>query len=231
MESKLTNLHGRDLAKRNPMIYTARGTTSIDDWVDQVLADKETSAIEAHIGTFLEEVARIVSGGIKPGSGIDLQIQDDEGVTHLFTLQVANATKNASSRRSDIESLKRAAKPLRGHRLPVEMHIAVLSGRPRTGAMKSDPDITVDGSDEFWERLTGISDFPSRLLKASMILSALVKARAADEVARIRQEAKQLYGDLDGGLKLDALASPPKLPKRHRRTVRNRHLGNTDPHA
>jgi hypothetical protein len=76
--------------------------------------------------------------------------------------------------------------------------------------------------------LTGV---PSRLLKASMILSALVKARAADEVARIRQEAKQLYGDLDGGLKLDALASPPKLPKRHRRTVRNRHLGDTGANA
>ena len=37
-----------------------RGTDR-EEWADQVLADKETSAIEAHIGTFLEEVARIGS--------------------------------------------------------------------------------------------------------------------------------------------------------------------------
>ena len=66
LESNLTKLTGRDLAKRNPMIYTARGTTTVDDWVGRVLADKETSAIEAHLGTWLEEVARIVSGGFKP---------------------------------------------------------------------------------------------------------------------------------------------------------------------
>jgi hypothetical protein len=40
LESNLTKLTGRDLAKRNPMIYTARGTTTVDDWVDRVLADK-----------------------------------------------------------------------------------------------------------------------------------------------------------------------------------------------
>lgn len=42
------------------MIYTMRGTDR-EEWADRVLADKETSAIEAHIGTFLEEVARIGS--------------------------------------------------------------------------------------------------------------------------------------------------------------------------
>jgi hypothetical protein len=82
LRTNLMKLTGRDLARRNPMIYTARGTTTVEEWVDQVLADKETSAIEAHIGTFLEEVARIVSGGIKPGSGVDLQVERD-GVVQL----------------------------------------------------------------------------------------------------------------------------------------------------
>jgi hypothetical protein len=53
------------------MIYTARGTTTVDEWVDRALEDWETSAIEGHIGTWMEEVARIVSGGVKPGSGVD----------------------------------------------------------------------------------------------------------------------------------------------------------------
>ena len=50
LEANLKNLHGRDLAKRNPMIYTTRGIDSAEEWVERVLADKETSAIEGHIG-------------------------------------------------------------------------------------------------------------------------------------------------------------------------------------
>jgi len=72
LEANLKRLRGRDLAGRNPMIYTVRGAETVEDWADRVLADKETSAIEAHLGTFAEEVARIVSGGIKPGNGVDL---------------------------------------------------------------------------------------------------------------------------------------------------------------
>jgi hypothetical protein len=79
--------------------------------------------------------------------------------------------------------------------------------------MRAEPDISVLGSNEFWHRLTGIDDFPARLLKTSMTLAPLVKARAADEVARIRDEAVHLYRDHDGALNLDALANPPKLTR------------------
>jgi hypothetical protein len=87
------------------MIYTARGTRTVEDWAERVLADKETSAIEAHLGTFLEEVARIVSGGIKPGSGVDLQLEDQEGVVHLYAIQVSSNTKNSGGRKADVEAL------------------------------------------------------------------------------------------------------------------------------
>jgi hypothetical protein len=50
LDANLKNLHGRDLAKRNPMIYTTRGIDSAEEWVERVLADKETSAFEGHIG-------------------------------------------------------------------------------------------------------------------------------------------------------------------------------------
>ena len=209
LEGNLKKLRGRDLARRNPMVYTVRGTETVDDWADRVLADRETSAIEGHIGTFLEEVARIVSGGIKPGSGVDLQLVDD-GVTRLYAIQSAHNTKNAGARRSDIEALKRAARPLRGHRQPVEMYIAVLAGRAKSAAIRNDPDITVLGSDDFWESITGISDFRARLLRASTILSWLVRRRSADEVERIKREARELYGDSDGRLNLEALANPPR---------------------
>jgi hypothetical protein len=214
LEVNLRKLTGRDLAKRNPMIYTVRGAASVEEWVDRVLADKETSAIEAHLGTFLEEVARIVSGGIKPGSGVDLQLEREDGTVELYAIQSAPNTKNASSRRGDIEALKRAARPLRASKRRVEMNIAVLGGRSRTGVIRSEPDIAVLGSDAFWERVTGIAGFRSRLLKASMVLSALVRARAADEVARIKAEALALFDDGAGGLNLDLLADPPKPPRR-----------------
>ena len=206
LEANLQKLHGRDLAKRNPMIYLARGATSVEEWADQVLADKETSAIEGHMGTFLEEVARLVSGGIKPGNGVDLQLQGDDGVVQLYAIQSAPNTKNAGGRKSDIEALKRAARPLRAHTQRVEMYVAVLGGRSTTRAMRSEPDITVLSSDDFWTRVSGIPDFRARLLRAMTILSWLVKRRSADEIERIKAEAVELFGDAEGNLDLEALA-------------------------
>jgi hypothetical protein len=213
LAANLKKLHGRDLAKRNPMIYTARGVESAEEWADQVLADKETSAIEGHIGTWMEEVARIVSGGIKPGSGVDLQLQDADGVVQLYAIQSAPNTKNAGGRKSDIEALRRGARPLRGHRQRVELNVAVLGGRAKTGPMRSASDITVLSSDDFWERVSGIPDFRSRLLRASTILAWLVKRRSAEETARIKAEAIELFGDAEGKLDLEALANGPRTAR------------------
>jgi hypothetical protein len=212
LERNLKKLRGRDLGRRNPFIYTVRGIEDVDEWADHVLADKETSAIEGHIGTFLEEVARIVSGGIKPGNGVDLQLEDDEGVVHLFAIQAAPNTKNSGARRSDIESLKRAARPLRAHRQRVSLNIAILAGQSKTRLLGSDSAVTVLASDEFWHRISGIPDFRARLLRASTILAWLVKARARDEVERIKEEARAIYGNDDGRINLDALAALGDVP-------------------
>src|SRR5436190_23988427 len=39
LQANLSKKKGRELARRNPMIYTARGTTTVDEWVDRTLAD------------------------------------------------------------------------------------------------------------------------------------------------------------------------------------------------
>lgn len=212
LERNLSKLHGRDLARRNPLIYTVRGVETIDEWADQVLADKETSAIEGHIGTFLEQVARVVSGGIKPGNGVDLQLEDESGVVHLFAIQAAPNTKNAGSRRSDIESLKRAARPLRANKQRVSLNIAILSGQAKTRRVASDSSITVLASDEFWHRISGIPDFRQRLLRTSTLLSWLIRRRSADQVERIKAEARELYADAEGRLRLDVLAELGSTP-------------------
>jgi hypothetical protein len=134
MQARLERLKGRDLAKRNPMIYTVRGATSTEEWIDWVLQDKETSAIEGLLGTWQEEVARIVSGGIKPASGVDLQVDDVETV-ELFAIQTAPNTKNAGGSRHDLDALKRTAAVLRAQRRHVRCYVAVLCGRSKTAEL------------------------------------------------------------------------------------------------
>jgi hypothetical protein len=41
----------------------------------------------------------------------------------------------------------------------------------------------------------------------------VVRERSADDIARIKCEALDLYDDGNGNLRLDALAKPPKLAK------------------
>lgn len=207
LERNLRKLRGKDLVKRNPMIYTVRGVSTVDDWVARMIEDRETSAVEGHLGTFLEEVARIVSGGIKPGNGVDLQVDDTDGVIRLYAIQTAPNTKNAGSRKADIEALKRAAKPLRAARRHVELNIAVLHGRAKTGGIRSEPDVAVLGSDEFWHRVSGVPDFRARLLRVSVVLAKLLHSRASDQVERIRQEAVGLFAtDASGKIDLAAVA-------------------------
>ncbi len=211
LQANLSKKKGRDLAKRNPLIYTARGTTTVDEWVDRALEDWETPAIEGHIGTWMEEVARIVSGGIKPGSGVDLQIErpGTPPITELYAIQTAGNTKSSGGSRSDVDALRRAASALRAGRRIVEQYVAVLHGRSTSAALRTDPSITKLASDVFWEKVSGIPDFRQRLLQASTILAALVAGRASTEVARIRVEATAIFGDAEGNLRLDVLANPP----------------------
>lgn len=226
--ANLAKLHGRDLAKRSPMIYTVRGVETVEEWADQVLADKETSAIEAHIGTWQEEVARLLSGGIKPGSGVDLQLNDRDEVVELYAIQSAPNTKNSGSRASDIAALKRSAKPLRAHKQRVELYVAVLNGQAKTGVVRDHSDVTVLSSDAFWERVSGIRDFRARLLRATTVLAWLVKRRSKDETARIKQEAVELFGDEDGKLDLEALANAPRSAREENTLRENRLLADLD---
>jgi hypothetical protein len=216
LRQNLEAIDAYKLAKRNPMIYTARGATTVDQWVDRRLEDWETSAIEGHLGTWQEEIARIVSGGVKPGSGVDLQLTR-AGVEELYAIQSAPNTKSAGGRRSDVQALRQGAAALRASRRPVEMYIAVLSGQRTSRPLTQDPNVIVLASDEFWHRVSGSADFRRRLIKTTAILSGLVAARAASEVARIRAEAHSVFGDTSGNLDLAKLADPPARPRRRSR--------------
>jgi hypothetical protein len=157
------------------------------------------------------------------GSGVDLQIGDADGVVQLYAIQAAPNTKNAGGRKSDVEALRRGARVLRNQRQRVELNIAVLGGRPRTGVLREHSDVTVLSSDDFWERVSGIADFRARLVRATTILSWLVKKRSKSEVERITFEAVELFGDQDGKLDLEALANAPRTA-REEKEMRERRL-------
>ncbi len=91
----------------------------------------------------------------------------------------------------------------------MEQYVAVLHGRSKSAALKADPSITKLASDAFWEKVSGIPDFRPRLLQASTTLASLVEGRASTEVARLQAEAKTIFGDAQGNLRLDVLANPP----------------------
>ena len=76
--------------------------------------------------------------------------------------------------------------------------------------MRANSDITLVSSDDFWERISGIPDLRSRLLRATTILAWLVKRRSTGEIDRIKREAVELFGDPEGRLDLEALANAPR---------------------
>jgi hypothetical protein len=209
--------HGRQtdayaIARRNPFVYASLGITDVDRWVRQVIQDRTMSALEGLIGNFLEEVARIVSGGIKPGSGVDLQI-DKDGDVDLYALQSASNTKNAGGRRSDLSGLEKAAGSLRAQRRHVTKNVATLFGRVADSERGG---VRWMSSQAFWERITGDREFAGRLLGAIVRLSALIHRDAEDRIAAVSEQAKGLFSREDGTIDWDKVFSSPRRPRSRR---------------
>ena len=217
IEGKFAQLQPHDLTKRNPYFYAVLGIASVEGWVERALADLETSAVESHVGKWLEDVARIVSGGFKPGSGVDVQRQIDDNTVELYSLQMAANTKSAGGSQQEISNLQRAAAPLRTHGgMRVTTIVGVMFGRKASGSPKADPNILKPSSNELWERLTGQQNFVPRLLGVARLLSALVSARAHDEAERLKLEAVRSFAAADGTLDLGKLIEPPPRPPRRK---------------
>ncbi len=134
LEQNLERVNAHTLAKRNPMIYTARGATTIDQWVDRDLEDRETSAIEGHLGTWQERW--LVSFARHQTRKQRRSPARRSGVVELYAIQSARNTKSSGGRRSDVDALRRAAGAIRASRRRVDPYIAVLSGRRVSRALR-----------------------------------------------------------------------------------------------
>ena len=72
--------------------------------------------------------------------------------------------------------------------------------------------------------MSGIPDFRARLLRASTLLAWLIKRRSADETGRIKTEAIELFGDPEGQLDLEALATAPRTAREEQQLRDRREL-------
>jgi hypothetical protein len=190
------------VAARNPFVYAALGSAAVGVWVDKVVADKLTSNAEGFIGNFLEEVARILSGGTKPGSGVDLQIDRADDEVDLYAIQSTTNTKNAGGKRSDLDSLEKAAGALRAQRRHVNKHVAFLFGRKKTTVIRG---VTNLASVEFWQRISGQQDILPKLLRCCVTLSPLYLERVTADVDELKKEVARVYSDASGNILYEEL--------------------------
>ena len=203
---KLDEANGRDIAKRNPFVYASLGIDKSNEWVDRVLADQLISRAEGLIGNWIEDVARIMSGGVKPGGGSDLQVERPDGVVDLYAIQMTTNTKNSGGGRSDRTGLDASSRVLTAHRRHVDRYVGYIFGRRKTTQRGG---VTHLSSEDFWERIVGDREFLPKLLHACTLLGQVYSLGTVRDVARVRVEAAELYGDRIGGIDWKKVIIPP----------------------
>lgn len=196
-ETFSTELNVSKLAGKNPFVYASLGYTNVEKWSRRAFDDRLTSSAEGVVGKFLEEVARIISGGVKPGSGVDLQIDHGlESDVELFAIQSSENTKAAGGRRSDLRAMEAAAGALRAQRRHVNKYVAVLQGRTADSVRGG---VRYMSTKAFWKHISQEDDFDAKLLNACTHLTHLLGDTRAD-IDRVVADAISEFGDQHGGI-------------------------------
>ncbi len=181
LSQKLSNLSAKDVRKRNPFAYAALGILTTADLEKQAKSDIMISSVEGLVGNWLEEVAVIVSGGVKPGGGVDLQVDRTMRADHtveIYAIQSTTNTKNAGGRKSDLRALETTAQVLRAQRRHVEKYVGYLFGRMKT---TSNNGVTNLSSKDFWLRVSGKPGFLARLFLATRLMAESMSSRLREE--------------------------------------------------
>jgi len=199
LERKLRDLRPADVGRKNPFVYAALGITSVEGLTQRAAADITSSSIEGLVGNWLEEVAVVVSGGVKPGGGADLQVDrgGDAKLVDLYSIQSTTNTKNSKGRTGDEAALKTSANVLRAQRRTVDLYVAYLFGRQNTTELRG---VTHLSSREFWDRVTGQEGFQKRLYQAMPLLAPLLAGRLNSDWAALTEAVGKQFGDSEGNL-------------------------------
>lgn len=194
--AKIQSLRMRDIIKtKNPYLYRASGVSTCEELVRRAFNDYATTMGENYFGAFFEAIARIVSGGVKPASGgeIDLEIRRADGA-HLYAMKSGPKGFNSSSAAKAKLDLDHAERRLRQDRVPVHKKLGFAYGRRTTSFAGG---IERLASKQLWAELSGDPEFYSKLLDVCDVLSPLYTADTEAPFALLLNEARELFCDGD----------------------------------
>lgn len=186
------------IANKNPYLYRASGIRTCEDLVRRVLQDYVSASVEGYFGKFFEGVARVVSGGVKPvgGGEVDLDVRVGD-VARLYAIKSGAKGFNSSSYDKAKRDLNSAERRLRQDRVRVEKKIAFAYGRRRPAFKEGIEHLS---SRQFWAEVSGDDGFYDKLLAVCEALAPLYTADMQAPFAGLLHEARQLFcvgDDLD----------------------------------
>jgi hypothetical protein len=176
---------------KNPYLYRASGIRTCENLVERVLNDFVSASVEGDFGKFFESVARVVSGGVKPvgGGEVDLDIRVGD-VARLYAIKSGPKGFNSSSYDKAKRDLNSAERRLRQDRLRTEKKVAFAYGRKHSSFADG---IERLSSKQFWSEISGDEAFYEKLLRICGILAPLYTADMEAPYERLLAEAHDLF--------------------------------------
>ena len=193
---KLSKLKMRDIiSRKNPYLYRASGISSCDDLVNRAFTEYTSTIGENYFGSFFESVARIMSGGVKPAGGgeIDLDVRRSTEA-FLYAIKSGPGGYNASIEAKARLDLGYAESRLRQDRVVTHKKMAYAYGR-RTTSFKDG--VEKLASKDFWAELSGDKNFYIKFLDVCAELTLLFKADLNAPYQRLLNEAHELFCEGD----------------------------------
>ncbi|MGI0014359.1 MAG: PmeII family type II restriction endonuclease [Nitrososphaera sp.] len=198
------------LRRKNPYLFKAIGTTSATEIVEGILSAYLSSSDEGIFGdVFFEPIAKMVSGGVvAPSEGVDIAIETEFVYKAIAIKSGPNPFNSSQGKRQDDEfrtlrsrllKLKKQFDPILGHAY----------GRKSNRASEAKLYRHLAGQ-EFWEELTGDSDFYLKLVRLMETVVIQKHRREYEEawdvaVNRYVREFTTTFCDEHGNVQWEAL--------------------------
>ena len=191
---KLRSLNIKDIIKnKNPYLYRASGIITCEELVRRAFQDSVSASPEGYFGAFFEGVARIISGGIKPVGGGEVDLDVRSGNTaHLYVIKSGAKGFNDSSRDKAERDLESAERRLWQDRITTRKKIAFAYGRKKSDIKRG---IEVLSSNQFWAETSGDQEFYKKLLDVCAELAPLYTADMAAPYEGLLAQAHELFCD------------------------------------
>lgn len=170
-DSLITKIDQLDIEKimkrKNPYLYRAKAMQNASEIVESVLTAFVSSSEETIFGNcFFEPIAIAVSGGNKAlAEGVDLMIEDKEAnIIYAIAVKSGTSVFNADSKKRQEQNFMAASKLAQQAKARYEAYIGYCYGRKKESGRGKPKMYRELAGKEFWEELTGDSDFYKKII-------------------------------------------------------------------